>query len=135
MKIKLNHCAGVIWVICLAVAGVIIIGGVGIYIIIKCCDKLPKPGGGGCTNTNDLVSIRLTAVPQQGAGASRLALWHWDGGTNFTLQLLMHENMLNLQPKSYWITGKVDYTTGNATEMKVYDEQGQLVSTNWNPTP
>lgn len=135
MNIKPNRRAGVVWVICLAIAGVIVIGGLGVYIIIKCCDKLPPLPGkdGGCTNTNDQVSIHLTSVPKSGAGALRVALWQWDGKSKFTLQLLMPENLLNTQPKSYWITGTVDAATGNAKEMQAYDEQGQLVSTNWTP--
>lgn len=135
MNIKPNRRAGVVWVICLAIAGVIVIGGLGVYIIIKCCDKLPPLPGkdGGCTNTNDTVSLRLVGVPREGAGAYRLALTHWDGGTNFTLQLLMPENLLNSKPRTYTIHGTVDLVTSNAATMRVYDEQGQLVSTNWTP--
>lgn len=133
MNIKPNRRAGLVWLLCIAIAGVIVVGGVLVYVLIKCCAHIPNLGASGCTNTNDTVSLRLVGVPREGAGAYRLALTHWDGGTNFTLQLLMPENLLNSKPRTYTIHGTVDLVTSNAATMRVYDEQGQFVSTNWTP--
>lgn len=112
---------------CVVAAGVIVFGGMCVYVIWKACDKIPppppKPPG---TNTNDHVSITIQCAPSEGHGFARAALLSYDGSSTFVLSVLKADNPLFELPTVYYLTGHI---TGSSASVTAYDTNGSAVST------
>lgn len=120
--------------VCIVGVGLIVLGGIIVYVIWKACDSLPPPQPPRAEPATNGIDIYITGAPAEGKAFLRAGLVAWNGSNQFVLTILKTDKLPFERPTVYYLTGNVDRAAGTAV-VTAYDTNGCAVSSNlWSVT-